>query len=332
MFNPRSSRNLLSTVLLLGASFFCDAVFAQVREMRMRLDWVPSGIYAALYQAQQNGYYAREGLNVTILPGKGSNITMDGLAAGDIDIGFVSCWGLAVGVSKGRDLVSVATYTGKNGFAFIFGSDAGVKTLGDLSGKSIVVTPGSFETLLYPAVLASQGLPGNLMRQVNVDAAQKVPTFARGQADVVVTHNAYGVPLIQQQRQASSITWGSVGFVLPDYCLAVTRQQLAKEPQLVEKFLRASYASAKDAATNPSDAVAATIKLEPLLDRSITEKQWRLMTELFYSDDSKSCPHGWHSPSDWSKALETLKKYGGLEGSITDHGKFYTNQFFNCKR
>ena len=69
------------------------------------------------------------------------------------------------------------------------------------------------------------------------------------------------------------------------------------------------------------------------MDKANAVEEWKLMTSLFYSDDTKGCPHGWHSPKDWSAALVTLQQqYGGLEGSITDHSRFYTNQFFVCNR
>lgn len=322
-------RGLLAALMALTLA---HQAFAQTRQVKMRLDWVPTGMYSAFYYGQQRGYYAKEGMSLEILPGAGSNATMDGLLRGDLDVGFVSCWGMAVGIGQGRDVISVATFTGKNGFAFFYPAESNVQSLNDLAGKTIVVSPASFDTLLYPAVLASVGLPPDLMRRVNVDPAQKVSTFIRGQADVVVTHYAGSYPPIEAQRKVRYTPWSSTGFVLPDFCLAVTRQRLEKEPEFVEKFLHATYAATRDAAAKPADAATASVEYVPLLDRAMTEKQWRLMTELFFTEDTKSCPHGWHSASDWAKALETLKKFGNLQGDIADHNRFYTNRFFPCKR
>ncbi len=325
----QAGRWLISGLL---AFALVQQAIAQTRPVKMRLDWVPTGMYAPFYYGQQRGYYAKEGMSLEIAPGNGSSATMEGLMRGDLDVGFVSCWGMAVGIGQGRDVVSVATYTGKNGFAFFYPANANVKSLKDLAGKTIVVSPASFDTLLFPAVLAKAGLPADLMKRVNVDPSQKVNTFVRGQADVVVTHYAGSYPQIQPQRDVQYTSWGSTGFVLPDYCLAVKRERLEKDPQFIEKFLRVTYAAIKDATANPADAAAASVEYVPLLDRATTERQWRLMTELFFTEDSKSCPHGWHSPSDWTQALETLKTYGNLQGDTANHARFYTNKFFPCQR
>jgi len=305
---------------------------ANLKPLKLRTEWVHSGLYAPFYFAQQRGYYAKEGLTVEVLPGQGSNATMDGILRGDLDFGFVSCWGLAVGVSKGREVISIATYTGQNGFGFFFPKDANVKSLKDLSGKSIVVSPASFDTQLFPSVLESVGLPGDMLRRLNVDPAQKVPTYSRGQADVVVSHVPYAYPIIQAQRPSEYILWSSVGFTLPDYCLTTSKKRLQEDPKLVEAFLRASFRAIADAANKPEDAAAATLELNPVLEKDKTLEQWKLTTKIFYTDDSKSCPHGWHSKNDWDKGLKALKQFGGLEGEIDDHAKFYTNKFFPCQR
>jgi NitT/TauT family transport system substrate-binding protein len=303
-----------------------------LKPLKLRTEWVHSGLYAPFYYAQQRGYFAKEGFTVDVLPGQGSNATMDGILRGDLDFGFVSCWGLAVAVSKGRDVVSIATYTGQNGFGFFFPKNANVKSLKDLEGKNIVVSPASFDTQLYPSVLQSVGLSGDMMKRLNVDPAQKVPTYARGQADVVVSHVPYANPIIQAQRPSDYILWSSVGFVLPDYCLTTSKKRLQEDPQTVEAFLRASYQAIAAAAKDPEDAAAATIELNPLLEKDKTVEQWKLTTTIFFTEDSKSCPHGWHSPNDWAKGLKTLAEYGGLEGPIDDHSKFYTNKFFPGSR
>lgn len=303
-----------------------------LQKVKIRMDWVPSGIYGGFYHAQQNGFYAREGLDVEILAGNGSNATMDGMLRGDTEFGFVTCWAAAIGIGKGRSVVSVSTYTGENGYSFFTAKSANVQSLKDLAGKTIVVTPSGFDTQLFPAVFVSNGLPASSLRSINVDPTQKIPTYARGQADVVVSNLAYADPLIQEQRPSNYIQWSKVGFVLPDYCVATTRERAEKDPQLVERFLRATYAGTAEAARRPQAAADAALKSNPLLKRDVTLRQWELMSTLFYTEDTKSCPHGWHSPKDWTQALNTLQKFGGLEGPIDDHGKFYTNRFFRCDK
>lgn len=319
-------------ILLAGATVQSAAAqTTALRPIKARMDWVPTGIYGAFYYGQKRGIYAREGFNVEVLPGQGANAALDALNRGDIDFAFVSCWAAAIGISKGRESISVATFTGRLGFAFFYPKDSDVKSLKDLAGKTIVVSAG-MDTQLFPAVLTSNGLSGDLMKRVHVDPANKVSTYTRGQADVVNTHLASGYTTISKQRASNYISWSSVGFVLPDFCIITTKERLAKEPQMVEKFVRATLEAADEGAKKPADVAAAGVEMFPLMDKANTENEWKLMTELFFSDDTKGCPHGWHSPKDWGAALVTLQQHGGLEGSITDHSRFYTNRFFTCNR
>ena len=159
--------------LLVGATAQSAlAQSASLRPIKVRMDWVPTGIYGAFYYGQKRGIYAREGFNVEVLPGQGANAALDALNRGEIDFAFVSCWAAAIGISKGRELTSVATFTGRVGFAFFYPKDSDIKTLKDLAGKTIVTSAG-MDTQIFPAVLASNGLPADMMKRVNVDPSQR---------------------------------------------------------------------------------------------------------------------------------------------------------------
>src|SRR5699024_2205280 len=59
-----------------------------LRELTVVLDWYPNALHAFLYQAEQAGYFAEEGLTVNIQPPAGVNDAMSMVAAGRADIGL----------------------------------------------------------------------------------------------------------------------------------------------------------------------------------------------------------------------------------------------------
>ena len=59
-----------------------------LRELTVVLDWYPNALHAFLYQAEQAGYFAEEGLTVNIQPPAGVNDAMSMVAAGKADIGL----------------------------------------------------------------------------------------------------------------------------------------------------------------------------------------------------------------------------------------------------
>ena len=52
------------------------------------LDWYPNALYAFLYEAQEKGYFAEQGLDVDIQSPAGVNDAMSMVAAGKADIGL----------------------------------------------------------------------------------------------------------------------------------------------------------------------------------------------------------------------------------------------------
>ena len=61
---------------------------SDLRELTVVLDWYPNALHAFLYQAEQAGYFAEEGLTVNIQPPAGVNDAMSMVAAGKADIGL----------------------------------------------------------------------------------------------------------------------------------------------------------------------------------------------------------------------------------------------------
>ena len=60
----------------------------ELRELTVVLDWYPNALHAFLYQAEEAGYFAEEGLTVNIQPPAGVNDAMSMVAAGKADIGL----------------------------------------------------------------------------------------------------------------------------------------------------------------------------------------------------------------------------------------------------
>ena len=59
-----------------------------LRELTVVLDWYPNALHTFLYDAQEKGYFADEGLSVKIQPPSGTNDAMSMVAAGKADIGL----------------------------------------------------------------------------------------------------------------------------------------------------------------------------------------------------------------------------------------------------
>src|SRR5262245_39029737 len=120
---------------------FQVAAHAHKVSASLRLDWVPVPHHIGPILAAQRGYYAAEGLDLTVRPGRGSGNTVQVVASGGDLFGFADAGTMAVAVSKGAPVVMVANVTQRG--------PIGVITLGsklsspkELEGKIVGLVPG----------------------------------------------------------------------------------------------------------------------------------------------------------------------------------------------
>lgn len=318
---------LLAAVAVILASPGAEA--QTTKKIRFQMDFVPQGLYAGFFYAEAKGYYAAENLDVELIDGKGSTLAIEAVANGNVDIVDANSGVAALAIGQGREIVSVGMFLAKSTFGFFVPEDSGIKSIKDLAGKSVVMTPSAPEALLLPAVfnLVNASYEDDV-RKIPVEAAQKLSTYARGTGDSMVTSLPFGDAIVQPQRKSNTLPWVDVGFVLPDYSFLVHRSTLESDPDMVAGFLRATYRGIAGASKNVDEAIAIYIKARPLLNADLAKKQWVSYMDYFCSDAMSGKPLGYHAPEDWRLGLDTLKQYSGLSGSL-EPSRFYTNEFFS---
>ena len=63
--------------------------FAQERDVKFTLDFIPLGRHAPWYVALAKGYHKEEGLNVNIVPARGTADSIRAVDSGIADLGFI---------------------------------------------------------------------------------------------------------------------------------------------------------------------------------------------------------------------------------------------------
>src|ERR1043165_1220033 len=74
--------------------------FAQ-QKVDFILNWVPGGDHAPYYYAKKMGWYQKEGIDLTLEPGKGSALATQKVGAGANPVGLADMAGVPVATGKG---------------------------------------------------------------------------------------------------------------------------------------------------------------------------------------------------------------------------------------
>jgi NitT/TauT family transport system substrate-binding protein len=142
--------------LVFGTVFIASATGGP-GEVTLAMKWLPQAQFAGYYVADVLGFYADEGLDVTILPGGSGPEPQDLVASGSAQFGVTWLGILLDARDQGVPLVDIAQVFQSSGFRYVAWADSGVESPNDLRGRTIEVWFGGNEVPLL-ALLDKYGI------------------------------------------------------------------------------------------------------------------------------------------------------------------------------
>ena len=278
-------------------------------DVTLQLQWVTQAQFAGYYVALDQGFYAEEGLNVTILPGGPDIAPPQVLAGGGADVMLNWMPSALAAREKGLPVVNIAQPFKTSGLMLTCWKDTGIESVEDFRGKTIGVWFFGNE---YPFLswMSQAGIPVDggedgvtvLKQGFNVD-----PLLQR-QADCIstMTYNEYGQVLDAGVSPDELVT-----FMYEDQGVATLEdgiyalEENLEDPVFVDKmvrFVRASMKGWKWAEENPE--AAAGIVLDNDETGAQTEAaQVRMMGEIAKLTAGSN---GALDPADYQRTVDTL--------------------------
>src|SRR5262249_56100596 len=128
-------------------------------------------------------------------------------------------------------------------------SDSPIKSAKDLEGKKLAISPGNSHQILWPVFEKLSGLKPNSVSWVTMDAASMPPALIKGATDAVpffVVHEARIRKVAQQQGVDIRVlvAWSDLGFDVASTSLVAREDSIAKDPEGLKAFLRATLQGA----------------------------------------------------------------------------------------
>src|SRR5215468_8320832 len=178
-------RGMIATVA--GAACVLSAAAqAQERDLKFSLDFISLGRHAPWYIALGKGYYKEEGLNVTILPSKGTADAVRAVATGITELGFIDIPSLVASGSAGASIRIVAMNYQKPPYC-IFTLNPGANVTGpkQMAGLELGSSTASFLPKIWAAFMEMNKVDSRTLKVVNIDAAARVPMLAAGKVQSI---------------------------------------------------------------------------------------------------------------------------------------------------
>jgi NitT/TauT family transport system substrate-binding protein len=157
-----------------------------VEKLSIAIPMVPHA--ALLYIAAAKGYFAEEGLEVTMMPTIHGKAAIDLVAQGKADLGAASEVVFVLATTTGGALgIAANMFSSSNDLAVIARRDHGIATPRDLAGKKFAVTLGTSGEYFLWAFLIRHKLPPGSVTLVDMPPDQIAPGIAAGAVDATST-------------------------------------------------------------------------------------------------------------------------------------------------
>lgn len=287
LHHPKGQK-LAFGLLAIGLFATCSgAALAQdAKTIRYQTSWVPTVQFASSYIADAKGYYADEGLSVSILPG-GPDVDVPSMvASGAVDIGVVGADNVALANAQGADLVIVAAGLQSNPLAMMSLATNPIATPTDMYGKTIGVPTG--DNAAHQAIIAYNNL--DVSKFTTAPAGFDMTPLLSGAVD-----GMYGY-YTEQTIAIEAAGLEPASFLLADYGLDVfaqayfvSRQTLETRREDIVAFLRAEARGLQYMLDNVDETADLTVNVyaaDSGLNAKETARLIALLEDLVVTDET----------------------------------------------
>lgn len=307
------------------AAILCAPALALAQPVTFRADWAYKAVHAPVFLALERGYYAKEGLELQFLAGSGSSNSVKSVGAKTDHFGMSDAGVLARAIGEGAPVRSIAAIQQGNPIAIA--ANPSIKSPKELQGKVLVTTAASGPAQLFPIFAKAVGVDPSSVTIANVASNAQLSTFMAGRGDAVTVYTNNELLLLEQRspdKKHSVFRYADAGVAMLNQTLMTHTETIAKNPELVRKFLRATLKGFEDALMTPAAAVDAFMKANPQTERALLEKQLAASLALVRTSASQGKPIGWTAESDWVSTLDHLEKGLGMKTRLAPSA-YYTN-------
>jgi len=262
-------KHLITALALLAAT----PALAQDK-MTVMLDWFVNPDHGPVIIAQENGYFAEQGLDVTVVAPADPSAPVKMVAAGQADLAVTYQPQLHLDINGGLPLTRVGTLIATPLNCLLALADGPIKTPADLKGRKIGFSVAGVEEALLTAILGNYGVALSDVEMVNVNFSLS-PAVMSGQVDAVI--GAYrNFELNQMDIEGIK---GRCFYIeeegVPSYDeLIYVANPEKMDAEKVARFMAATEKATQFIVNNPDESFAIFAATAPELNDELNKRAW----------------------------------------------------------
>ena len=316
----------LSAVLLLVCALALTGCSRNDGTIRVLLDWTPNTNHTGLFVALEKGWFAQEGLNVTITqPPEDNALVLLASGRAEFAISFQEWLGPAI--ARERDalpVTTVAAIISHNTSGIMTLRESGIQRPADLSGRQFASWDMPVVTAIMQYIVEKDGGDFNTVRMIP-NFATDVFSALQTDVDSIWIYYAWdGIAAEINGVEINYIDLGTFDSQLDFYTpvIAAGARWAAENPETAKKFLAAASRGYNFAAENPREAAEILLKHAPELDRQLVTRSQEYLRTRYQGSAER---WGQIDPARWGGFYHWMYEQGLLEINIGSGG--FTNEY-----
>jgi len=328
LFRPlsrTSRRSVLTLLMAIGttAPFMAQAQPQEVTYLLPAPATLPA--FGPWMLAQAKGYYEQEGLKVNFVTARGGVDVAKQIGAGNAVIGGAIGDTPIIARAQGIPVKAVAVLGAGSLTQLVSHKDEKIESPRELKGKTVTVL--AYTDTTYYALLGMLSKVGLTKNDVNIQAAGPAGVwqqFAAKKASAMATVPDWTVSAMDAGAQVDILP-ADIYFKSMAQAILASDETIAKNPQLIQKLVRATLKGMKDIMADPKAATTAYVAHVPVhkgKEASI-QKAFEMFNQYVYA--AQKVP----GTMDEARLAELQKFYvsNGVVPRETPVKDLYTNQF-----
>ena len=306
---------------------------AEVKNVKISMDWVIQGTHAPFFIAQDKGYFKAEGVTVDAIDkGNGATNVAVTVASGAYQYGWVDMPSMILFNAKNPSTPLIAVYVSfdQTPLAFITRKSAGIRTPADLNGKKIAGGPGTAVHDTSSILFRAAHTENVKVDWVAVQPQLFGPMFKRGDVDGTGGFTNSNVPAILEMGFSMDdlfvLKYSDFGADMYGLAL-VTRKKFADEnPETTRAVVKALNQGTKDTIAAPDKALDLLQARDPMMKMAIEKVRLDIALGLTRTDHVMKFGLSSVTPEKLKKTIDQVVEAYALPTS-PDPATVYTDKF-----
>ncbi len=315
---------LLSALLLAASLALGCAPNDELEPTVLSLDWVPNTNHSGFYVALDQGWYEEEGIDLEIQVPADPSAAIRQVAVGHTPFGVSFQEEVTIARSQDIPVVSIAAIIQNNTSVFASLAAADIENPADFEGQTYASYGLPIEQPILGGLMACYDADVDQVEFVDV-GFDAFPALLAGRVDLAwifegwdgVQAELLGVDLAIHPLEPECV---------PNYYTPVViagETTIQEQPELVERFLRATVRGYEYAIANPEEAAEALLRHSPESDPDLVRASQQWLSPRYQEDAPQ---WGLQDPAVWEEFTAWMIEHNLIDTPINPE-QAYTNEF-----